>query len=143
MLKCCCFYEEATTRFHSQSQDVTFCILFGACFSYPALQNEHEAKISQASSQPQLFYLAHVSENSTWLLESSQREKIAFPEGRHSFPCLFCIYITQLGLCFLTVHTHRTHRRQLVECHPNVFMTLDVCAVGNKISELALILMTY
>ena len=39
--KCFCFYEEVTTRFHSQSQDVTFVFIFSACFSYPALQNVH------------------------------------------------------------------------------------------------------
>ena len=33
---------------------------------------------------------------------------------------------------FWTVHTHRTHIQQLMECHPNVFMTLDVCRAGKK-----------
>lgn len=89
-------------------------------FSSFALRNIHLPKISHASSQPQLFYLASVSENSTWFLELPQSEKIAFPEGQHSPPLnpFLHLYNSIVALFSHCSHTEHTATDGMT---PNVF----------------------
>lgn len=74
--------------------------------------------------------------------KKEERKKTSVFRRLAFIPPLFCIYVTQWWLCFLTVHTQRTHTEQLKESHPCVYISKYMNA-GQRKFRISFILVMY